>query len=78
MKAERCPICDQGTLKRELNDKVFEYGGDTVTIPDYVVYRCSACNDAVVDNETLKTSGHILNAFKNEVDARRESKSLQS
>lgn len=78
MEAERCPICNQGTLKREVSDKVFEYGGDTVTIPAYVVYRCSACNDAVVDNETLKTSGHLLKAFKHGLDERRVSKSLQS
>jgi len=78
MEAERCPICDQGMLKREVSDKVFEYGGETVTIPAYVVYRCPACRDAVVDNETLKTSGHILKAFQKEVDERRGSKSLQS
>lgn len=71
MESERCPICDQGTLKKETRDKVFEYRGDTVTIPAYVVYRCSACNDAVVDNETLKTSGHLLKAFQREVDERR-------
>ena len=78
MEAERCPICDQGTLKRESKDKVFEYEGSKITIPDYIVYSCNVCKDAVVDNETLKTSGHILKLFKNEVDARRGSKSLQS
>lgn len=78
MEAERCPICDQGTLKKEIQDKVFEYKGSSITIRDYVVYRCDVCHDAVVDNETLKTSGHLLKAFQREVDARRGSKSLQS
>lgn len=37
MGTDKCPICDQGMLQREVNDKVFEYGGDTVTISEYVV-----------------------------------------
>lgn len=73
----KCPICGQGTLKKEIQKKVFEYEGSSISIPDYVVYRCDVCNDAVVDNETLKTSGHILKAFQKEVDAGRLS-SLQS
>ncbi|MBI5634980.1 MAG: type II toxin-antitoxin system MqsA family antitoxin [Nitrospirae bacterium] len=66
-----CSICNQGTLKKENKDEVFEYQGETITIPDYVVHRCNICSEAIVDNETLKTSGHILKAFKREVDERR-------
>ncbi len=71
MEAERCPICGQGALKKEVKDEVFEYGGSSITIPDYIVYRCNVCHEAIVDNETLKSSGHILKAFQREVDARR-------
>jgi YgiT-type zinc finger domain-containing protein len=66
-----CPICGQGTLKKEIKNEVFEYGGSSITIPDYIVYRCNVCHRAIVDNETLKSSGHIMKAFQREADARR-------
>lgn len=71
MEAEKCPICDEGVLQREAKDEVFEYKGENVTIPDYIVYRCNVCKEAIVDNETLKTSGKILKNFKRGVDERR-------
>ncbi len=70
MKPEKCPICGQGTLKKEIKDKVFEYEGETVAIPDYIVYRCNACSEAIVDNATLKSSGKILKNFKRGGDER--------
>jgi len=71
MSTSQCPICGQGILKKEVKNKVFEYAGAGITISDYIVYRCNACKDAIVDNDTLKTSGHILKSFKHEVDERR-------
>jgi YgiT-type zinc finger domain-containing protein len=71
MKSERCPICDKGTLKREVKDELFKYKGKNITIHDYVVHKCNACREAIVDNATLKASGKILKAFKHEIDERR-------
>ena len=71
LKSERCPICDQGTLKKESKDRVFEYKGEDITLHDYVVHRCNTCSEAIVGNATLKASGKILKTFKHEIDERR-------
>lgn len=30
-----------------------------MAISDYIVHRCNACSEAIIENETLKTSGII-------------------
>jgi len=68
MQAQRCPICDKGTLKKEVVSEPFEYKGQKITIPDYIKYRCNKCGEAIVDNGTLRESGKILKDFKRKVD----------
>jgi HTH-type transcriptional regulator/antitoxin MqsA len=68
MNKEACPVCGNGTLKKEVSSKTFEYKGCSTTIPDYVVYRCSSCGEGIVDNTTLKKSGEALKDFRREVD----------
>jgi len=68
MKAETCPICGKGILKKQVKDKKFEYKGESITIPGYVTHNCDVCGDAIVDNNTLKESGKILKDFKRKVD----------
>lgn len=68
MKEDTCPICDKGTLKKQVKDKVFKYKGESITIPGYVTYNCAVCGDAVVDNGTLRESGKILKDFQRQVD----------
>jgi HTH-type transcriptional regulator / antitoxin MqsA len=68
MQAQRCPICDMGTLKKEIVAEPFEYKGQKITIPEYIKYRCNKCGEAVVDNGTLRESGKILKDFKRNID----------
>ena len=68
MKSNICPICGQGTLKKELVEEKFEYKGESITIPDYVIHRCDVCNETIVDKGTLKSSGKLLRNFKCKVD----------
>lgn len=68
MQGERCPICDMGTLKKEVVVEPFEYKGQKITIPNYIKYRCNKCGEAVVDNGTLRESGKILKDFQRQID----------
>jgi len=68
MKAQKCPICGAGSLKKTIKTQVFNYKGETKEIPDYITYECPECGEAIVDNETLKASGKILKDFQREVD----------
>ena len=68
MKGNICSICGKGPFKKEVIEETFSYKGETITIPDYIVYKCDLCNEAIVDKQTLKTSGKLLKNFKCKVD----------
>lgn len=68
MKDPKCPVCGKGDLVKTVVEEKFEYKGKTKRISNYVVYRCSACEEEIVDKASLKKAGRILNQFKNEVD----------
>ena len=68
MKGNICPICGQGSLKKEVIEEKFAYKGETIEIPNYMVYKCDACNETIVDKGTLKSSSRLLRNFKCKVD----------
>jgi HTH-type transcriptional regulator/antitoxin MqsA len=68
MKQNTCPVCGKGTLNKELVEERFEYKGQSVSIPNYLAYKCDACNETIVDKGTLKSSGKLLKNFKCKVD----------
>jgi HTH-type transcriptional regulator/antitoxin MqsA len=68
MKDNICPICGKGPLKKEVIEEKFTYKGETIKIPNYVVYKCDACNETIVDKGTLKSSSKLLRNFKCKVD----------
>ncbi len=68
MKAQECPVCGAGGLKKTLSTERFEYKGEEIFIPDYVAYECAECGEAIVDPETLKVSGKLLKEFHRQVD----------
>ena len=68
MKRNTCPVCGKGALNKELIEERFEYKGQSISIPNYLVYKCDACNETIVDKGTLKSSGKLLKNFKCKVD----------
>jgi len=68
MNGEKCPICGEGTLKKTIGPETFTYKGEALTVPDYVTYACPACDEAIVDNISLKESGKLLKDFQRKVD----------
>jgi len=68
MKQNICPVCGKGTLSEELLEERFEYKGQSISIPNYLVFRCNACHEAIVDKGTLKSSAKLLKNFKCKVE----------
>jgi YgiT-type zinc finger domain len=60
MNGETCPICGSGVLKKKKITATFKVGTRLVNIPNYIVYRCSTCEEDVVDNKTWESAGKIL------------------
>jgi HTH-type transcriptional regulator/antitoxin MqsA len=46
----------------------FEYKGQTLTYPNYLIHECSACGEAIVDKKCLKESGRAIRDFYRKVD----------
>ena len=68
MKAQKCPICGAGSLKKEVKTETFTYKGESKDIPNYITWSCAECGEAILDNESLKASGKMLKDFQREVD----------
>jgi len=66
--SENCPICGEGKLIKKVVEETFTYKGKSITIPDYVIYECNLCGEAIVDKKTLKSAGKKLTAFKKEIE----------
>lgn len=65
MNEQKCPICGVGFLKKKVIEENFEYKGKTLSVPDYIVYACGECGEAIVDQETLRKSGELLKKYFN-------------
>lgn len=67
-KNDKCPICGEGNLVRNVIEESFEYKGQEIVIPDYVVFHCENCEESIVESNTLKTSEKIIRDFHRHVD----------
>ncbi|RLC19476.1 MAG: hypothetical protein DRI24_00340 [Deltaproteobacteria bacterium] len=65
---DKCPICGEGILKRNVLDETFKYKGQEIVIPGYVVFKCGNCDESIVENETLKASEKVIRDFHRKVD----------
>lgn len=67
-KNDKCPICGEGKLTRNVIEESFEYKGQEIVIPDYVVFNCENCEESIVEANTLKASEKIIRDFHRRVD----------
>ena len=65
---DRCPICGEGILERDVITETFEYKGEKIDIPNYVIFKCENCDESIVEKNTLKTSGKTIRDFQRRVD----------
>ena len=65
---QKCPICGLCNLVKKVVDETFEYKGEKLVVPDYVIYECSTCEDSLVDEKSIKASQKELKDFYRKVD----------
>lgn len=68
MKMTVCPVCGEGSVKKEVIKETFTYKGHSIEVDNYVVWRCNNCGEAIVDPETSRKVDKILVDFKRKVD----------
>jgi len=74
---DRCPICGEGVLAKTVLEEKFEYKGQSLTVPDYVVYNCPNCDEGIVDKNTLKDTEKIIRDFHRKTDGLLTSKEIR-
>lgn len=65
---QKCVICGKGKLIKKIVNEEFEYKGKKLTIPDYIIYSCNKCKEALVDPKTIRFTEKILTDFRREID----------
>lgn len=63
-----CPICGSKELVKKTINEEFEYKGEKLNIGEYVIYKCHNCKEAIIDEETIKSTERILIDFKRRID----------
>ena len=58
-------------VKRVL-EETFTYEDEVLDVPNYIVYECMYCGEAIVDQDTLEKSGEILREWMDEIDNGKE------
>ncbi len=65
---DSCPVCGEGKLSDKVTVERFEYKGQKLLVPDYLVYECGVCSEEFVARKTLNKTEKILTDFRREVD----------
>ena len=65
---QECPVCSKGKLEKKLIDETFEYKGRSLNVPDFIIFKCSYCNEEIVAKESLKRSEKTIRDFHKMVD----------
>lgn len=63
-----CPICGAGELAAKTVEEQFTYKGQHLSVPDYLIYECSECSEALVDPASSKKAEKLLKDFSRGVD----------
>lgn len=65
---QKCPICCEGVLEKNVLKETFEYKGSKTVVPDYVIFSCPVCEETIVSEETLKSTEKTIRDFHRSVD----------
>lgn len=74
---DKCPICGVGVLEKTVLEETFKYKGQSLKVPDYVVYHCPSCEEGIVDKNTLRDTEKIIRDFHREADGLLTSKEIK-
>ncbi len=61
---ECCPFCCQGHLHKKNIDETFIYKNHKIVIPNYCIFECSFCKEAIVSQKSIRETEKILKEFR--------------
>jgi YgiT-type zinc finger domain-containing protein len=66
LSGQRCPICEKGFLRKIVENETFTHLGHEIEISDCISYKCSICQESIVDAVDHKRVGKLLKKWKKE------------
>ena len=63
-----CPVCASGHLAKKTIVEEFAYKGKVLTVPDYDILVCPACEEQFVCPATMKKTEKTVRDFQRRVD----------
>ncbi len=74
---DKCPICGEGNLTEISKTEIFEYKRQYKTIDNFIVLKCSFCEEEIVPETSIKLSEKKIRDFHREVDGLLTSKQIK-
>lgn len=65
---EFCPVCSSGNMEKEIITENFEYKGNHLSIPNFILYKCGNCGEAFHDKEQVKQNEKNIRDFQRTTD----------
>lgn len=67
-----CPQCGAAMLREKSRNEIVEYGGESLSVVGLSGWFCSACDEAVFDDESARRYGAAGDALIGKVRERRQ------
>jgi HTH-type transcriptional regulator/antitoxin MqsA len=65
---DECPLCGGGRLCEKVVEEHFSYKGHSLAVPDYQIFECPACGEAVVEKNSARRAEKLLKDFGRQID----------
>ncbi|MDO9069372.1 MAG: type II toxin-antitoxin system MqsA family antitoxin [Deltaproteobacteria bacterium] len=65
---DECPLCGGGRLCEKVVEEHFSYKGHSLAVPDFQIFECPACGEAVVEKNSARRAEKLLKDFGRQID----------
>jgi len=65
---DKCPLCGADNLCQKVHEESFSYKGHSMDVPDYHIFECSSCGEALVEKGSARRAEKMLKDFGRQVD----------
>jgi HTH-type transcriptional regulator/antitoxin MqsA len=65
---DKCPICDKGYLQLISKEIIYYYRGKRIILPNQEVFKCSFCNEELLNDELARRQDKNLKFEQRKVD----------
>jgi HTH-type transcriptional regulator / antitoxin MqsA len=65
---DTCPVCASNEIAKRQIEQIFQYKGQSLVVPEYVVFECANCGESFPDEEMVKDLEPVIRDFHRKSD----------